>query len=367
MSSAPVIPLIYKYPIIQELVDSNDEINPIYLNPHANLIEYSRHNEVDKYWLSRHPSNKAMDMLIKNKDLINIYGLIYNPNPRVGYILEKSMHLFKGLKWRDTWLRLSYSTNPGVLEFLEKHPNKIDWMVLSDNEHPIAIRILKNHPDKIVWWILSKNPSAMDLLLSNLEKIDWENFCRNTNPQAIKIIEQNMDKINLDMLSYNSNAIHIILQNLDKMMHRSNNLSENTNPKAIEILRDNPSLIDLSLLFKNPSAIPYLETQIETILGDTDMRFHYLGDLAENPNGIPLLQKLFDTGVISKNDLKDLSEDFLVGNESVYDLDYQAMSKIRSRIIISELEEKVFHPDRVRKWLDYYCDNGGEVIEFDWI
>jgi hypothetical protein len=331
--------LVYKYNNLKQLVESNG--NPIFLNPHSNLIEYFSHNQVAKYWLSCHPSNKAIEMLIENRDLINVYGLIKNPNPKVGYLLERSMHLFKGLKWRDTWRKLSYSRNPGVLEFLEKHPKKIDWISLSSNDHPIAIRILKQHPEKIVWWILSENSSAMELLISNLDKIDWGNFCRNSHPQVIKIIEQNLDKVEIGMLSSNPEAVHIISQNLDKVWGFQ--LSKNTNPAALKLLIKNPILIDLRFLLKNPSAIPYLEKSIETILEDRMMKEFYLEDLAQNPKGLPLLEKLYASGVISKRDLKYIVQDFLIKDSSVYDLDYQEMSKIRSKIIRTELEQKAFH------------------------
>jgi hypothetical protein len=43
------------------------------------------------------------------------------------------------------------------------------------------------------------------------------------------------------------------------------------------------------------------------------------------------------------------------------------MSKMRSKIIRNELEQRVFHPDRVKKWIDYFCENGGELDDFDWV
>jgi hypothetical protein len=355
--------LIYKYPNVKSWIESNR--NPIYLNPHANLIEYFRNNQIAKYWLSCHPSNAAIEMLIKNRDLIDIYGLIKNTNPKVGYLLDRSMHLFKGLKWRDTWRKLSCSRNPGVLEFLEKHPKKIDWTSLSSNDHPLAIRILKQHPEKIVWWILSGNPSAMDLLTSNLDKIDWGNFCHNPHPQVIKIIEQNLDEVDIGMLSSNPDAVHIISKNLDKVWGFQ--LSKNTNPAALKLLIKNPTLIDLRSLLKNPSAIPYLEKSIEIILEDHSMKEFYLEDLAHNPKGLPLIEKLLEDGIISKKEFKKSIEEFIIRDNSVYDLDYQAMSKARSTLIFQDLIAKALHPDRVSKWLDYFCDNGGEVSDFDWL
>jgi hypothetical protein len=50
---------------------------------------------------------------------------------------------------------------------------------------------------------------------------------------------------------------------------------------------------------------------------------------------------------------------------AVYELDYKAMSKVRSKLLYIELMEKALHPSRVRKWLDYHCENGGEVDDFE--
>ncbi len=46
-------------------------------------------------------------------------------------------------------------------------------------------------------------------------------------------------------------------------------------------------------------------------------------------------------------------------------MDFQEMSKKRSKIIYSELLEKAFHPSRVSKWLDYHCENSGTPEDFE--
>ena len=47
------------------------------------------------------------------------------------------------------------------------------------------------------------------------------------------------------------------------------------------------------------------------------------------------------------------------------DLDYQELSKDRSKIIYSELLQKALHPSRVSKWLDHHCENGGNPEDFE--
>jgi hypothetical protein len=50
-----------------------------------------------------------------------------------------------------------------------------------------------------------------------------------------------------------------------------------------------------------------------------------------------------------------------------WELDYQAMSKLRVNIIRNELRYKVFRSARILKWIDYFCENGGNIVDFDWI
>ena len=50
---------------------------------------------------------------------------------------------------------------------------------------------------------------------------------------------------------------------------------------------------------------------------------------------------------------------------SIYELDYQAMSKDRTKIIFEELLSKALHPTRVFKWWDYYMEQGGKLENFD--
>jgi hypothetical protein len=334
-------------------------MNPIFLNPHANAIQVFHQTQdiFKELWLSRNSCNKAVEMLIKNPRLVNANGIVSNNNPKIGSLLEKSMHQFEISHWH----KLAESHNPAVMAFLEKHPKKINWSYLSANECPEAIRILEKNPDKIVWWILSSNPSAIDILCNNQDKIDWWSFCKNTNPRAISIIEQNLDEINIEALSANPDAIHIISQHLDKVSPHY--LSKN--PKAMDILMEHPELIEFDSLLVNPAAISYLETQLERF------NIYDLIRLLENPNCVPLFEIMVSIGMLNANiipeDIIDELSHRLCHNKSLYDLDYQAMSKIRSKIICNELEQKAFHPDNVEEWSKYFCANGGDIADFDWV
>jgi hypothetical protein len=338
--------IIYKYPNIKELFESNisTSINPIYLNPHAELIEFAHSNEVDACWFSRNSSNAAVEMMMANPALISPQ-IILNNNPNIEPLLEMIKSQFNS----QHWSQMAESHNPAVLAFLEKHPEYIDWNWLSGNECDEAIRMLQNNQDKIVWWICSSNASALEILKNNRDKIDWWSFCKNTNPKAIEIVEQMLvedpSKINISALSSNPNAIHIISQNLDKM--DPHYLSRN--PKAMEILIEHPELINFDSLLLNPSAIPYLETQIERFPIRDILR------LTENPNCLPLIQKMLDADMIPDDYITDLV-DRLFRIKSVYDLDYQKMSKQRSKLLYPEISNIALH----QKWLDDYCADAGE-------
>ncbi len=339
--------LIYKYPSMIRLFESNRPVNPIFLNPHANLLEFFRENVVENNQIiSHHPSNAAIEMMMKNVNIINVNSLVFNQNPKIGPLLERLMHTFN----RDTWGLLAKSHNPAAIEFLAKHPKKINWHSLSVNPSDGAIRILQNNLDKVVWHMLSSNPSAIEILQNNIEEIDWWVLCQ--NPNAISIIENNMHRVCFEPLSANPNAIHIISKNLDKVSRYY--LSKN--PNAMDILINNPHLIDFDSIMSNPSAIPYLLTQIERI------GTQHLFDIIKNPSCVPLILQLLELNIISEDDLYHRGFMYV---ESVYELDYQAMSKARARKIYYESCPIIMHPKNVKKWMDYHIENGGSVDDFD--
>ena len=361
--------LIYKHPIVKALIESNSRINPIYLNPHANLIEFSRHNEVDPYWLSRHPSNKAVKMMIAKPKLVRLQGLVMNTNPNIGHLLEKVI-------WRSQnptyhWKWMSHSHNPSILAFIEKHPDEIEemnWSYLSGNECEEAIRILEKNQDKIDWYNLSGNSFAIEMLKKNKDKIVWDCFCNNSNPKAIEMIEQMLiedpSKINFKTLSRNPNAIHIISQHLDKVSSYGLSL----NPNAMDILMQHPELIDIDAIIYNPSAMPYLETLMPGRVNfNPEFQDFSMRHLTYNPNCVPLIEKMLAANMLTEDDITCIKDCLLEQDEpaaAVYELDYQAMSKVRIKLLYTEIMEKALHPSRVRKWLDYHCENGGDVDDF---
>ena len=41
------------------------------------------------------------------------------------------------------------------------------------------------------------------------------------------------------------------------------------------------------------------------------------------------------------------------------------MSKVRTKLLYDEILEKALHPYRVSNWLNYHCENGGNIIDFE--
>ena len=146
--------------------------------------------------------------------------------------------------------------------------------------------------DILDWSYLSANPSAIDLLKSNIDMIDWVSLSTNTNPRAIDLLRERVkeenkmskkhykiwrNKIDWDVLSGNPIAIDLLREN----PHKINWVYLSGNPSAIDLLRENPHKINWEYLSGNPSAIKFLEEYPNAI--DWSM-------LSKNPNAIELLK-----------------------------------------------------------------------------
>lgn len=170
---------------------------------------------------------------------------------------------------------ISLNTNPIVIDYLRKHPNKINWNFISSN--PNAIKLLKENQDKINWKNLSMNNCAYKLLMENQDKIDWCNICYNDNPKivtdiistnldkpiswnilsknttdkAIELLKENQDKIDWEFLAlnHNDNAFELIIKNLDKIDW--DYLITNPNPKIIKLFENNQNKISWYYLSMN--------------------------------------------------------------------------------------------------------------------
>jgi hypothetical protein len=175
-----------------------------------------------------------------------------------------------------------YNENPEIMELVKE---RIEYEIrLEDEDIEIA--------DILDWSYLSANPSAIDLLKSNIDMIDWVSLSTNTNPRAIDLLRERVkeenkmskkhykiwrNKIDWDVLSGNPIAIDLLREN----PHKINWEYLSGNPSAIDLLRENPHKINWEYLSGNPSAIKFLEEYPNAI--DWSM-------LSKNPNAIELLK-----------------------------------------------------------------------------
>ena len=129
-----------------------------------------------------------------------------------------------------------------------------------------------------------------------------------------------------------------------------------------------PELIVIDAIIYNPSAIDYLETLMPGRVNfDPEFQDFSMRHLTYNPNCVPLIEKMLAANMLTEDDITCIKDCLLEKDEpaaAVYELDYQAMSKVRIKLLYTEIMEKALHPSRVRKWLDYHCENGGDVDDF---
>jgi hypothetical protein len=143
--------------------------------------------------------------------------------------------------------KLPSTKNPCVIDFLEKHSNRIiNPEKLCGVESVQAVKLLepfvkKDDPD-IDWCALSENPYALDILAKNVDKIDWYWIAHNSNSNTVILLKENMGEINWKQVSAHGNKsmMNLLESNPDKIDW--NKLS--MNPDAIHLLKRNQDKID---------------------------------------------------------------------------------------------------------------------------
>jgi len=340
---------------------------------------------------------------------------------KVKYRFQQLLEMFLIIDDEYNWRQLSLNPNPNALHFFQQHvdklcfralskndvglpillsnPTKINWKNFSRMEHPNCLPIWKNNLSKLSWFYLSSNPVALPLLLEYPEKIDWYCFSRNLHPDAIKLLSENLDKVDWSMLSNNLNAFPILCAHPDKIEYRLFN--RNPKPEAVAYLASNlenicwdwlaenksegaialqaqapPANVAWSILSLNPFAMPLLKKNLDKI--NTDMLSSNSSndaiDLLEgnikcinwswlsyntNPRGLQLFLKYSEQQQL-------ITWSWLASNPALFELDYIAMSKERTKSIEQELLAKALHPIRVGKWLDAHLLAGKPLYEFEY-
>jgi hypothetical protein len=204
----------------------------------------------------------------------------YNENPEIMELVKERIEYEKELEKQEVEnleiadiLDWSYlSANPSAIDILKSNIDMIDWASLSVNANPLAIDLLrvraneeskmskkyyKAWRNKIDWDVLSGNPIAIDLLRENPHKINWEYL--SGNPSAIKLLEEYPNAIDWSMLSENPSAIELLKanpKNIDWYMLCKN-------PNAIELLKANRAKINWKALCLNENAFDLIKERLE--------------------------------------------------------------------------------------------------------
>jgi hypothetical protein len=332
--------MIYNYPEILKIVKTNPHSreNAFYLNPSLTFSELIRREPLNTFELSRHPSNNAIEFLTKNPSCIDLKGLAENTNPNIEPLLEKYKDEINPYRHYT----LSDSCNPAVMNFLERNPQNIEWFRLCANQCEQAIRLIEQNPDKITWMTLSSNSSAMHILLANPDKICWNGLSSNTHPRAIEMLGN-------ALVEHPGRVLPLVLSR---------------NPNAINIMMNHPGLFTLRCFMRNSNGFSYLENKMNDKIHLENIRSD-LSHLSYNSNNIQILDKLWKLRRISSEILASTINSTFKISKGVFDLNYQAMSKMRSKTLYEELNRYIFHPVNMNKKIDRHLENGGTYEDFD--
>ena len=219
-------------------------------SPHISKILNSRHFRANKeYYLESLRCNN----LASNSDAFELFMEKVNKKQ-----CQEYMPSIFGEYNENIWIDLAKNTNPNAIKYIAKNIKTIKkinnyiiqhyfWDILSKN--PSAIELLNRKSKYINWNQLLANKNAMELIRNNMEKItEWDRLSANTNDEAIEMLKQDPSKINWQILA------------------------SNENPKAVEMLenefkRDPNKCMDMVLLYnlyKNPSAMNLIKENFNT-------------------------------------------------------------------------------------------------------
>lgn len=234
-------------------------------------------NSIDWEELSKNPN--AIQLLQENEQRINWVAFCCNPAPETIAILKKKLeenptnrNLYRN------WSSLSSNISDEAIAYLKENMDEIDWKTLSGNTNLEAIKLLKEKVltgriDDLDWNKICSNKNAFDIIMYALKYKPhyiinrWSSVACNTSKEVIKIMEWKLkddpEKISWGELSKNPSAIKILLENADKIVWSS--FSSNTNiinPVAIKLLikkieedkiKGKRNNLDWSKLSTNPS------------------------------------------------------------------------------------------------------------------
>jgi hypothetical protein len=193
---------------------------------------YAQADKIDMKWLCANTSMHAIEILKaksrKNPDELDWKRL--SANPSAIEILTENVD-------RINWDEFSSNTSPDTITLFKRNVKKLNFAKLSSNPSAIYVLATNTYPvvenytgvkaapvgisknKDINWMEVSKNPNAVELLLTNKGDINWDFLSANPSSKAIKLIEkeykENPDNINFRSLSSNTNAIKLLNKQIE--------------------------------------------------------------------------------------------------------------------------------------------------------
>jgi hypothetical protein len=206
--------------------------------------------------LAENPHPGALELLVRilteeSRDISKIelfdmcYELLLNSNHNAISMGIRILELQNFEQWigpqmqRNLSYCLSRHTDPLALNFLSKHPDKINYYELSANPSADAMALLRKYPDRIIWAILAKNEGscAMALMADYPDRVHWKNLAYNTAPEAIALMEAHPDRVDWGALVHNRSpaAFSLISENIRYMASIDG---------ALDFLSANPNIFE---------------------------------------------------------------------------------------------------------------------------
>jgi hypothetical protein len=243
-------------------------------NVYVSILEdLEKENDLDTFSLSGNPSMVVVDWLQRHPERIHWSGICSNPTEWAIAEIEKHIQHY-GVDSVD-WQLLS--ANPGAHELLQRYSQYVNWnLFIAHCDNIIYLmsneRFMVRTKNKLEFRKhLSQNPhtDVLKLLQSFQDWIDWEGLSMNTNPHAINLIR---DKLN---------------GKITKGMGDISWRELSRNEVAIPILMEYTHLIDWEFFSLNthPRAIFLLRNNPHLI--------HWT-NLSRNPQALDLLSESMD-------------------------------------------------------------------------
>jgi hypothetical protein len=278
------------------LKECDGEINWNYLSQNPRAIHLLRENpkkirwNVDIYY--NHAAVELLDLLPEfteyrlNNGVVCDLGCLEQINifdeEEKKELEEKTLKYFLNelTKFPSNLENLTFQ--PLAISIIEKNLDKIDWDDLSEN--PAALHLLENNLNKINWYHLSfnENPKILEFINKHLDKLDYSGYYNSkkinfnilcSNSKVIPLLEANKDKINNKLLMCNINAMHLIEERINQLSNYCLKILS-VNPGAIELLKKYPNIIDRKSIWANPMIFTYDYDKINGIFADLNKEYY---------------------------------------------------------------------------------------------